>query len=397
MEKTQCASFEFALSWQSEVAHHHDRYFINSVDIGRNTLPDRIMPDLCQLDVGKSCTTSFAAGELVSPHDTNRIRTFPDRLFEGRQRLMSIEPRIGRFYPQGFASEALCCHKNNFTPFRLIGKAAGQLTGDLNHPLARYPLTLTAHYLEAKPIQTGSHSTITDMLLAKGSGLQVPYPGTRSDFYSSYPFIRMDNRADNQFYSNPRMVNHLDKTALAEVSRLYARLLYSGMKILDLMSSWTSHLPASLTDLHVTGLGMNQAELEANPRLQTRLVQNLNQQPQLPFADRQFDAVICTVSVEYLTQPLAVMREIARVTRLGGIVVMTFSDRWFPTKVVDIWTEMHPFERQGLVLDYFLRTGCFSHLHTESIQGLPRPKDDPHIREKNLSDPVFAVWGRVSG
>jgi ubiquinone/menaquinone biosynthesis C-methylase UbiE len=126
-------------------------------------------------------------------------------------------------------------------------------------------------------------------------------------------------------------------------------------------------------------------------------VHDLNQQPQLPFADRQFDAVICTVSVEYLTQPLAVMHEIARVTRPGGIVVMTFSDRWFPTKVVDIWTEMHPFERQGLVLDYFLHTGCFSHLHTESTQGLPRPKDDPHIREKSLSDPVFAVWGQVSG
>ena len=99
--------------------------------------------------------------------------------------------------------------------------------------------------------------------------------------------------------------------------------------------------------------------------------------------------------MEYLTQPLAVMEELARVTQAGGKVIMVFSTRWFPSKAISLWGEMHPFERQGLVLDYFLKTGKFSELHTESLRGLPRPKTDPHYRETSVSDPVFAVWGTV--
>ncbi|EIJ32820.1 class I SAM-dependent methyltransferase [Thiothrix nivea] len=400
MDRAKRAAFEFTLTWQSEAASHCDRYYAGKVSYWRDIFPFSMETCINQLEPGQSCTQAFPAGELVPAHEARRVATFAASQFEGKQRFMLIEPRVGRFYPQGFAWQALNCYKGNFQPFRVIGKAEGKLAGDPNHPLARYPLTLQARYVETlPPIEEhgGACNDIAEMVTEKGPGLQAPYPGVATDFYATYPFTRMDEREDALFYTNERLVNHLDKTAIAEVSAIYAKLLKPGMKVLDLMSSWVSHLPASLTDLHVTGLGMNQAELDANPRLNASVVQDLNQNPQLPFADNNFDAVICTVSVEYLTQPLAVMRELARVTSTGGVVVMTFSERWFPPKVIDIWPEMHPFERQGLVLDYFLKTDGLTELHTESIRGLPRPEDDKHSRETHLSDPVYAVWGAVTG
>jgi len=100
--------------------------------------------------------------------------------------------------------------------------------------------------------------------------------------------------------------------------------------------------------------------------------------------------------VEYLTQPLQVMAEIARVTRPGGLVIVIISDRWFPGKEIEPWLDMHPFERFGLVLDYFLRTPALEDLHTESVVGWPRPPTDKHIVRTTLSDPLFVVWGTVS-
>lgn len=399
MDRAKRASFEFSLRWQSDVAGHCDRYFAGKVSFWRDIFPFRMEACINRLEPGGSCKESFPAGELVPAYEKGRVKTFLAKKFDGKQRFMSIEPVVGRFYPQGFAWEALNCYKGDFTPFRVTGKTDDKLTGDPNHPLALYPLNLEACYVEAlPPIEEhgGICNDIAEMVTQKGPGFQAPYPGVVSDFYITYPFTRMDDRADSEFYANPRMINHLDKTAIGEVSKIYGRLLQPGMKVLDLMSSWVSHIPADLTDLHLTGLGMNQAELDANPRLQERVVQDLNENPLLLFTDNSFDAVICTVSVEYLTQPLEVMQELARITRSGGVVIMTFSDRWFPTKVIDLWIEMHPFERQGLVLDYFLKTGSFTDLHTESIRGLPRPDDDPHIRETIVSDPVFAVWGTVA-
>jgi len=174
-------------------------------------------------------------------------------------------------------------------------------------------------------------------------------------------------------------------------------LLSSGTKLLDLMGSWTSHLPDTLENVDATGLGLNEAELRANPRLSNIAVHDLNRDHRLPFADNMFDAVICTASIGYLTAPIEVVTDVARVTRPGGIFVATFSDRWFPGKEIRLWPELHPFERVGLVLDIFRKTGAFENLHTESVRGWPRPADDKYISERPISDPIFAVWGYVKG
>jgi SAM-dependent methyltransferase len=177
------------------------------------------------------------------------------------------------------------------------------------------------------------------------------------------------------------------------VTNTYDRFLGDGMQVLDL-SSWQSHLPGGHHLGGVVGLGLNKGELDRNPRLTESIVQDLNADPNLPFDADTFDVVLCTVSVEYLIDPVAVFDEVSRVLKPGGYLVITFSNRWFPPKVIQIWTELHEFERMGLVLEYFMQNGAFEDLHTYSMRGLPRPHDDKYFPEYFYSDPVYAVWGR---
>lgn len=207
----------------------------------------------------------------------------------------------------------------------------------------------------------------------------------------------MDPREDALFYRRPRLVQHIDSIAIEQVKAVYAGLLAPGMRVLDLMSSWTSHLPESLTELEISGLGMNAEELAANPVLKDWLVQDINATPALPYENAWFDAVICAMSVEYLTRPLEVFREVARVLRPDGVFINTFSERWFPTKVVEVWTELHPYERLGLVIDYYRRSGMFTGTHAESVRGHRWPEDDRYAGRLALSDPIYAVWARAEG
>ena len=101
------------------------------------------------------------------------------------------------------------------------------------------------------------------------------------------------------------------------------------------MSSWISHFRTPPAEL--VALGMNTTELAANPAATRWLVHDLNADPVLPFPDGDFDAVTCCVSVDYLTRPVEVVREVARVLRPGGPFVVTFSNRCFPTKAVHGW------------------------------------------------------------
>jgi SAM-dependent methyltransferase len=157
------------------------------------------------------------------------------------------------------------------------------------------------------------------------------------------------------------------------------------------MSSWVSHLDGIADSATVSGLGMNAAELVENPHLADYVIQDLNVEPRLPYDDGSFDVVVCSLSVEYLVSPFDVFDEVARVLKPGGRCIVTFSDRWFPPKVIRLWTELHPFERMGLVLEYLRRTGHFSGMVTESWRGWPRPEDDKYYPQRRTADPVFAV------
>ena len=139
-------------------------------------------------------------------------------------------------------------------------------------------------------------------------------------------FVRQDETPDAEFYHHPRFVTHIDEGAIAAVTQLYRDCFRPGTDLLDLMSSWVSHLPPEVAYAGVTGLGLNAAELARNPRLSAALVQDLNQNPALPFADNAFDGAAICVSIDYLTQPVAVLGELARVLRPGAPLVVTFSN-----------------------------------------------------------------------
>src|SRR4051812_21266259 len=153
-------------------------------------------------------------------------------------------------------------------------------------------------------------------------------------------FRRYDETPDEGFYSVPRLVTHIDDRAIAAVTQLYRELFPPDRVILDLMSSWVSHLPEDTRYERVVGLGMNEVELRENPRLDEYVVQNLNRDPRLPFGEAEFDGVGICASIDYLTNPVAVLREVGRVLKVSAPLVITFSNRCFPTKVVAIWLQL---------------------------------------------------------
>lgn len=196
---------------------------------------------------------------------------------------------------------------------------------------------------------------------------------------SDNPFRRYDETPDELFYRQPRFVTHIDDAAIAAVTQLYREFLPAGGALLDLMSSWISHLPPEVSYRRVVGLGLNRAELTKNPRLESFVVQNLNTTPQLPFADGEFGGAALAVSVDYLTDPVAVLRDLRRVLVPGGPVVITFSNRCFPTKAVAVWHQLDDQGRLELVGRYLEEAGW------EQIQLLDR---SPNRRR---SDPLYVA------
>lgn len=199
-------------------------------------------------------------------------------------------------------------------------------------------------------------------------------------------FGRYDETTDAAFYAQPRLVTHIDDAAIDAVSQIYRELFPPNGTILDLMSSWVSHLPADVPYRQVAGLGMNQVELDANPRLTQRLVHDLNQMPTLPFEDGAFDGAAICVSIQYLIHPVEVLREAGRVLRVGAPLVITFSNRCFPTKAVAIWLALDDAGHGALVQRYFEAAANWS-----DIQLLDRSPDPAR------SDPLFAVVAHSLG
>ena len=201
-------------------------------------------------------------------------------------------------------------------------------------------------------------------------------------------FRRADETPDEAFYAQPRLVTHIDAGAIAAVTRLYREFFPADGAILDLMSSWISHLPPEARYRRVVGLGMNRAELAANERLTERVVQNLNQVPRLPFGDGEFDAAGLCVSIDYLTDPVAVLRDTARVLRPGAPLVVTFSNRCFPTKAVAVWHTLDDAGRCELVAAFFRTAGGDLWTPVEVLDRSPAP---------GRGDPLFAVVARRQG
>jgi SAM-dependent methyltransferase len=195
-------------------------------------------------------------------------------------------------------------------------------------------------------------------------------------------FRRVDERDDTLFYQVPRLVNHIDDHAIGAARRLYAELLPPDGEVLDLMSSWRSHLPDGLR--RVAGLGLNEVELRDNGQLDERVVHNVNADPRLPFGDASFDGAVMTVSAQYLVHPIEVFREIARVLRPRGVFAVTYSNRMFPEKAIALWCACSDEQRGRLIGAYFHYAGGWDEMTMQ----------DRSPRAGGYSDPLYAVWAR---
>lgn len=162
---------------------------------------------------------------------------------------------------------------------------------------------------------------------------------------------KVDTGSDGEFYAEPRFVTHADDGFLEALGETYASVLADGDRVFDAMSSWVSHLPP-LDYGRVVGHGLNEAELEANDALDEWFLQDLNEKQTLPFDDGAFDAVLCALSVQYLQHPERVLAEFGRVLAPDGVVVVSFTNRMFPTKAVRAWRTAGMDERTDLVRSY---------------------------------------------
>ncbi len=191
-------------------------------------------------------------------------------------------------------------------------------------------------------------------------------------------FRRLDESSDADFYAAPRFVTHIDDATIAALTALYRERIPAGARVLDIMSSWVSHLPPDVHYAGVAGLGMNAEELARNPRLTERVVQDLNATPALPWGDGLFDAVLNAVSVQYLTRPIEVFGEVRRVLRPGGLHVVATSHRMFPTKAIAAWHGLEPADRLRLVCRYVELAGGY---------------DEPRVLDRSPrdADPLWVV------
>jgi SAM-dependent methyltransferase len=193
-------------------------------------------------------------------------------------------------------------------------------------------------------------------------------------------FAKQDQGDDLAFYAPPRLVTHIDEGAVAALSAHYGEVLPDGSAVLDLMSSWVSHLPDESTFSHVVGHGMNAEELAANSRLNRWFVQDLNRDATLPLDDAAFDAALCCVGAQYLQDPVSVFAQVRRVLRPGAPFIVSFSNRCFPTKAVRIWLSLDTNGHAALVRLYLERAG-FSNILIDLLA------------DGSAGDPLVAVTG----
>jgi SAM-dependent methyltransferase len=394
LESNSLAAMEFELNWQSAEARHRELYYAPHVNIWRDIFPAEVAREILGSRENETFTFAFKPGVVVPKFSAAKVLDLSPGQFSGPHVSgHKLAPQVGRFYPSGLLRDVAGVYPQALAPFRVIGLDEKRMQVDLNHPLSRQALELRIQVksIRRSGMERGGRCTDwLEELTHNGPGMQARVKGIKTVFKNRHSFKRQDEDDDSRFYTAPRLVGHVDSQASSMLCHIYTGFLNRNDKVLDLMSSVQSHLPENY-DLATTGLGLNKAELKKNPALNSHLVHDLNETGLLPFGNHTFDVVVCSLAIEYLTNPREIINEISRVLVPGGRVLISFSNRWFPPKVTQLWLEMHDFERMGLVLDYLLGNGRFAELCTFSARNWPRPADDRHAAKIATSDPIFVV------
>jgi hypothetical protein len=400
VDKKSRLTVEFMLAWRGDRAWHEERLYAEKVSVWRDLFPGNLAEQLLGKEVGETVRTVITPGEFFAPFNQRLVRGINPLQFAppAVHRREEYGPLFGRFYPQCSLHQVPGVYDVSTAPCRFLGEQGGELLFDLNHPLAGRELTLSATILAINSLQVergGRCEAWLEPVSNDGPGMQERSAHGATAFFHGQPFRREDEGPDTLFYDMPRLVQHLDDCALAQISAEYHRLLIAGGDVLDLMGSWDSHLSQETAIRSLTVLGMNEEELSKNQRADCIVVHDLNQQLTLPFADASFDAVINTAAIEYAVDPNLLCREMARILRPGGVAAIAFSNRWFAGKAIALWRQLHEFERLGLVVELLDATQSFNDIATLSVRGYPRPDHDPHPLPQ--ADPVYMVTARRLG
>ena len=394
MDYSSYADVELKIEWQSDHVTHCERHYFQGINFWRDYFPGRIGDRLISSPDGEWVTENIHASEIVPAYSASGIMQLDNRKIrptnsEGARANL----RKGRFYPRSIIAGTAGVTAEEILPLRVVSVDEDCFTVDLNHPLARHTLAISLRVVgeryTGKEERGGRCRDIVYELLMNGPGLQSAPPDA-IDFHYDENFYRIDDRDDALLYQQANFEDTFDRASASELSALYSNYLQNDYRVLDMMCGAQSYLPLNI-DVHATGIGLNLDELQANTQLENYVVQNVNSDKDLPFGDNQFDVVVFTAAVEYLVDPVTSFNELSRITRPGGHIIVTFTDHWVASKSIRLWTELYPFERMGLVIDYFNRAAGLNPLHTETIQGLLRPEDDRDVDRKLYADPVFAV------
>ncbi len=398
IDTNSLATIEFVVHWNDGYGCHEDYYLARRVNLWRDIFPPLLLEKLNGSKEGDIISIDYSPGEIVPGYDGALVREISYRNFSCRDfGDIELSPEKGRFLPKGMLRGINGVYPQTTAPFRVLEKGRDSFVADLNHPFAQYGATIEARIQNVAPKDSDTGGRLfhwAEEICNYGPGMQVPLPDCFTDYVCEAFFGRSDENCDSNFYQSPRLVGHVDGQASENLKNIYSARLKPRMKVLDLMSSVNSHLPKRV-DLEVTGLGLNMDELRSNPLLAHRIVHDLNDEPDIPLDDVSFDVAVCSLSIEYLTRPLEVLRSVYDKLRPGGTLMVGVSNRWFPTKVTNGWLTLHEYERMGYIRQLAREAGFNADWGTVSMRNDWRPVTDRHfVATRGISDPVYVVWCR---
>jgi len=309
MSNITVADIQFTLTWESPFAKHTEIYHLYRVDPSKDKFPLE---------------------------------------FKGKSSL----PILYRYYPMAIAYEGLNTMPNDYNPFRVLSITDEEIVVDHNHPLAKYHLTITATKVKEYE-STDSNKKFLDIgkiITSKGPGMQAPFEFGSTNFFDAYPYKKVVKKDTSV---------HLDNNAIDQIKSLYSEHIPEHSKVLDLLADYETYLEDDLQTGLLVGIAKNEGILVSNKKLDTYNVQDLEEDIILPYDDNNFDVVICSLSFEYLSDPIELMYEMSRVIKQGGKFIVTFSNHLAMREGIDIWDELHDFERIQLVLEVFRSTDLF--------------------------------------
>lgn len=400
IDDKQNLSVEIDVQWHDDLVTYKDRNFIIKTNFWRDFYPEQLDYQIKRAELNQTIDINYKPGALLQFEITPaNIKTIPLTKFDSYANgPIPIQPMVGRFYPRGMLDGVDDCFKMDNRPFRVLEKTHNTLKVDLNHPLGTFPIKLSAtitDVFDANQQNGGRCNDIAETITTNGPGFQILLSDTPFDFSQGMPFIRKIEDDDAVFYESIDSTSPIvDRVAIEQLKQFYLEHLKDNSSILDLMAGPDSYLPDSLENLDVTGLSIKKQDLQSNPVLSQQTLHDLNKQPELPYNDQQFDTVVCAFSVEYMTQPIKVFKEAARILKPGGSFLISFSERFYEQKVIALWDDLHLFERMGIVLEYFRQSDKFDKLQTESTRGLIRHDDDPFVNKTVHSCPMYMVSGK---